>query len=322
MDATTETLLAIGKPANSTDSSRDELRKNVNALGRDEYKEPEAKEDGVGEEADTGSLKSQSDDKSQPVADSTAKVGDKKPDTKTEEVKSPQQKNAERKGKTWEQINAEKEIIAAEKKAIADEKEKVQREKEEWQRQREESAPIPRTKDNLGYTAEEYDRYAEQFEKDGDYDNAKLCQKNAKNLRAEDQKVEAQFKQKRFESELQRHIQEARKEVQDELKQDILDQNSDAFKGVSKVLQEIPELTRIPNGIKYAVKAWKLQQAGSKASELEKTVETQKVEIESLRKKLSVGGSQASDSRDYGDKDFNSMSTEEQRAFLRKKMKD
>ena len=325
MEATTESTLAIGEPKSSPDlaESRTALKQSMQDFAEGKYKEPE-KADTEGDDVDdpAGSLKSQPDDKGQPVAKSEDKAADAKAkaDAKAEEAKTPQQKNAERKGLTWEKINAEKDVLAAEKKAVEDEKRKLESERNEWKKQRESAAPVPRAKDADNLTSDDYERYAKHFQNEGDEDNARLCKERAEKLRVEDRKLEGQHRQQGFERQLRDNITEIREQFQKEFKQDILDANSEAGKGIYNILERAPELKAFPVGVKYAAEVWKLQQAGSKVPELEKTVTAQKAEIETLRKKLSVGGSQASDSRDYGEKDFNSMSSEERRSFLRKKM--
>ena len=87
------------------------------------------------------------------------------------------QENA-RKAKTWEQINAEKEAIKAEKEAL-------RREREEWGKQREQSkiAETNSYRDEKGYTAEDYEAAAKEFEADGDSQLAKAARAKAEGVR-------------------------------------------------------------------------------------------------------------------------------------------
>jgi hypothetical protein len=100
---------------------------------------------------------------------------EKKTEQKTEKDKSSkfaQEQN--RKAKTWEQINAEKEALKAEREA-------VRREREEWGKQREQSkaAETSSFRDEKGYTAEDYEAAAKEFDADGDSQLAKAARAKA-----------------------------------------------------------------------------------------------------------------------------------------------
>jgi len=161
--------------------------------------------------------------------DSKAKQKEEKP--KDQKSKFAQDQN--RKTKTWEQINAEKEAIRAEREA-------VRREREEWSKQREQStvADTNSFRDEKGYTAEDYEAAAKEFDADGDSQLAKAARAKADGVRKTVSVKQQQVQQERFnKSWADNYGRLSEKEVW------LKDQSSPEYKRTVELLQRVPFLT-------------------------------------------------------------------------------
>ena len=261
-------------------------------------------------EPDAGSLKSKPDDKGQPVAESKPKDGQQK----IEAPMTKEQKETARLDKTWQNANAIKEANEAKERELKQIEERVQAERHAWEMQRQQQIPLPRTRDEKGHSADDYRKWAAEFERDGETEYARLAKAQAEKLSQVDARMQQENQERTFHAMVNDNVLKQAREYPD-----LNEPNSQMFKDVVQIMNQYPILKTMPDGIKYAVDGWKMQQAGSKSSELEKTNAALEKELETLRKKLTVGGSQASDSPN-GEQDFDSLSDEEQKRYLRKRM--
>jgi len=254
-----------------------------------------SKEVDGGEQEDVGtSSKSENDSK--------AKQKEEKP--KDQKSKFAQDQN--RKTKTWEQINAEKEAIRAEREA-------VRREREEWSKQREQSsvADTNSFRDEKGYTAEDYEAAAKEFDADGDSQLAKAARAKADGVRKSVSVKQQQVQQERFTKTWADNFNKL-SEKETWLK----DQSSNEYKRTVELLQRIPILTTLPNGLAHAVELMKLQDTAGRYQSVEAENKALKEQLNKLQQKTAIGKSVPAGQLKAEEKDFSKLSQKEQRDAL------
>jgi len=254
-----------------------------------------SKEVDGGEQEDVGtSSKSENDSK--------AKQKEEKP--KDQKSKFAQDQN--RKTKTWEQINAEKEAIRAEREA-------VRREREEWSKQREQSsvADTNSFRDEKGYTAEDYEAAAKEFDADGDSQLAKAARAKADGVRKSVSVRQQQVQQERFTKTWADNFNKL-SEKETWLK----DQSSNEYKRTVELLQRIPILTTLPNGLAHAVELMKLQDTAGRYQSVEAENKALKEQLNKLQQKTAIGKSVPAGQLKAEEKDFSKLSQKEQREAL------
>jgi len=234
--------------------------------------------------------------------DSKAKQKEEKP--KDQKSKFAQDQN--RKTKTWEQINAEKEAIRAEREA-------VRREREEWIKQREQStvADTNSFRDEKGYTAEDYEAAAKEFDADGDSQLAKAARAKADGVRKTVSVKQQQVQQERFnKSWADNYGRLSEKEVW------LKDQSSPEYKRTVELLQRVPFLTGMPDGLVHAVELMKLQDTAGRSQSLESENKSLKEQLNKLQQKTAIGKSVPAGQLKTEEKDFSRLSMKEQRDAL------
>ena len=254
-----------------------------------------SKEVDGGEQDDVGTSKSSE-------TDSKAKQKEEKP--KDQKSKFAQDQN--RKTKTWEQINAEKEAIRAEREA-------VRREREEWIKQREQStvADTNSFRDEKGYTAEDYEAAAKEFDADGDSQLAKAARAKADGVRKTVSVKQQQVQQERFTRTWSDNFNKL-SEKETWLK----DQSSNEYKRTVELLQRIPILTTLPNGLAHAVELMKLQDTAGRFQSVEAENKSLKEQLNKLQQKTAIGKSVPAGQLKAEEKDFSKLSQKEQRDAL------
>ena len=255
-----------------------------------------SKENNDREQEDVGtSSKSENDSKAK------QKDGEKPKDQKS---KFAQDQN--RKTKTWEQINAEKEAIRAEREA-------VRREREEWSKQREQSsvADTNSFRDEKGYTAEDYEAAAKEFDADGDSQLAKAARAKADGVRKSVSVKQQQVQQERFTKTWADNFNKL-SEKETWLK----DQSSNEYKRTVELLQRIPILTTLPNGLAHAVELMKLQDTAGRFQSVEAENKSLKEQLNKLQQKTAIGKSVPAGQLKTEEKDFSKLSQKEQRDAL------
>lgn len=234
--------------------------------------------------------------------DSKAKQKEEKP--KDQKSKFAQDQN--RKTKTWEQINAEKEAIRAEREA-------VKREREEWIKQREQSsvADTNSFRDEKGYTAEDYEAAAKEFDADGDSQLAKAARAKADGVRKSVSVKQQQVQQERFTKTWADNFNKL-SEKETWLK----DQSTPEYKRTVELLQRIPILTTLPNGLAHAVELMKLQDTAGRYQSVEAENKALKEQLNKLQQKTAIGKSVPAGQLKTEEKDFSRLSMKEQREAL------
>lgn len=254
-----------------------------------------SKEVDGGEQDDVGTSKSSE-------TDSKAKQKEEKP--KDQKSKFAQDQN--RKTKTWEQINAEKEAIRAEREA-------VKREREEWSKQREQStvADTNSFRDEKGYTAEDYEAAAKEFDADGDSQLAKAARAKADGVRKTVSVKQQQVQQERFTRTWADNFNKL-SEKETWLK----DQSTPEYKRTVELLHRIPILTTLPNGLAHAVELMKLQDTAGRYQSVEAENKSLKEQLNKLQQKTAIGKSVPAGQLKAEEKDFSKLSQKEQRDAL------
>ena len=234
---------------------------------------------------------------------------EKKTEQKTDKDKSSkfaQEQN--RKAKTWEQINAEKEALKAEREA-------VRREREEWGKQREQSkaAETSSFRDEKGYTAEDYEAAAKEFDADGDSQLAKAARSKADGVRKAATERQQKVQQEKFAKAWSDSFSRL-SEKETWLK----DQSSPEYKRTVELLQKVPMLTSMPDGLVHAVELMKLQDTAGKAQSIEAENKALKEQLNKLQQKTAIGKSVPAGQLKAEEKDFSKLSLKEQREALLK----
>jgi hypothetical protein len=242
-------------------------------------------------------------------------VGTKsEPEAKAEKKAEPKDKSSKfaqeqnRKAKTWEQINAEKEALKAEREA-------VRREREEWGKQREQSkaAETSSFRDEKGYTAEDYEAAAKEFDADGDSQLAKAARAKADGVRKAATERQQKVQQEKFAKAWSDSFSRL-SEKETWLK----DQNSPEYKRTVELLQKVPMLTSMPDGLVHAVELMKLQDTAGKAQSIEAENKALKEQLNKLQQKTAIGKSVPAGQLKAEEKDFSKLSLKEQREALLK----
>ena len=257
--------------------------------------------------SDAGSAGKEVDGGEQEVGTSRSEPeakAEKKTEPKDKSSKFAQEQN--RKAKTWEQINAEKEALKAEREA-------VRREREEWSKQREQSkaAETSSFRDEKGYTAEDYEAAAKEFEADGDSQLAKAARAKADGVRKAATERQQKAQQEKFaKAWSDSYARLSEKETW------LKDQNSPEYKRTVELLQKVPMLTSMPDGLVHAVELMKLQDTASKAQSIEAENKALKEQLNKLQQKTAIGKSVPAGQLKAEEKDFSRLSLKEQRDAL------
>lgn len=261
--------------------------------------EPAAKS--VEQEAKAETEAAETGEKSAEVSkDSEAKEADKADAT---QEKSQWAKNKERKEKTWQEINAEKEAIKAEREAIAREKEQLQKAK---------LTPNEALRDEHGATAKDYRDAAKALRDKGEAAMAEAAEKLAGNLDAKEQ----QLKQQRTMEELQAAWSKNYNDLAAK-NPALKDQTSPLYKEVVAVLNEYKLLAQNPDGLRYAVRAAEVNLQAAEFEGTKAEFAKLKAEHEKLQKKLTIAGGSPTSAPSEA-KTFDKMSLKEQEAYLEK----
>lgn len=235
-------------------------------------------------------------------SESKAKQKEEKP----KDQKSKFAQEQQRKAKSWEQINAEKEAIKAEREA-------VKREREEWSKQREQSSAAESNsfRDDKGYTAEDYEAAAKEFDADGDTQLAKAARAKADGVRKAAGAKQQQVQQERFNKAwAENYGRLSEKEVW------LKDQSSPEYKRTVELLQRVPFLTAMPDGLVHAVELMKLQDTAGRSQSLESENKALKEQLSKLQQKTAIGKSVPAGQLKAEEKDFSKLSMKEQRDAL------
>lgn len=196
--------------------------------------------------------------------------GDKaeqEPLVKVESAFTKAQKDAQRKDTSWRALEAEKA--------------KVRQHEEMLQRREQQlvASGANRARDKAGFTADDYFRYAQQSQQDGDSENALKAYQAGQGIVQYEQQyhVQAQVQgyQMAFTHDMERTIHDH---------QELADPSTKESQEVQRVLEEFPEIYYLPNGFKKAHDLAKLRLDAGSASEIKGKLEAAEKELERLTK--------------------------------------
>lgn len=220
-------------------------------------------------------------------------------------------KATERKDRSWEALNAEKDAFKAEQEAHRAALAKLQQERQEFEEARKQH--------ERQFTPEAYEQAAAKFEADGKLDLADLARDKAKELRANPPKPagEAQEAQRR-EWTLKAGVDFP----------ELAKQNSPLQVRVSQLMGEEPELKAHPRGVYYAARVASLEADVAKGKAdaarvpgLEKELATARNRITELEK-LTAPGGEGGPTRLPDQKGFGQMSPDEQWTELQRQAQE
>jgi hypothetical protein len=191
----------------------------------------------------------------------------------------------------------------------------VRREREEWGKQREQSkaAETSSFRDEKGYTAEDYEAAAKEFDADGDSQLAKAARSKADGVRKAATERQQKVQQEKFAKAWSDSFSRL-SEKETWLK----DQNSPEYKRTVELLQKVPMLTSMPDGLVHAVELMKLQDTAGKAQSIEAENKALKEQLNKLQQKTAIGKSVPAGQLKAEEKDFSKLSLKEQREALLK----
>jgi hypothetical protein len=144
--------------------------------------QPDAQVEDATQDAETGD--GQSPDEAEPAEDGTESVEESEPEKVTEKQPekptSKEEKEAARREKSWKKLQEEREAFQKEREALEAERAELAMK----------AIKKPDTlRDDKGFTAEDYERYADQIEKEGDHPQStiELARLKARQLRDKEQ---------------------------------------------------------------------------------------------------------------------------------------
>lgn len=235
------------------------------------------------------------------------KVEPAKAPTKEDSAYVKAQKEQERLGKTWQQVEAEKAQVRAEAQRLHDYEQQLRQQeaqiRQQTQQRQTQQAPQYSSQDYANFAAE-CKRQAKAAQESGDYDEA------LKQTTLAAEATEAALKAREFEqtAEIENAagqyeslwVQDMNERIRQE--PELANRESELAKGVMGVMQELPNFfERIPpqklpdgrvmGGFQLAVEYYKLKQKAGMASGLEKKVKELEKQLADANGKLSIDGS-------------------------------
>jgi len=166
-------------------------------------------------------------------------------------------------------------------------------------------------RDEKGYTAEDYEAAAKEFDADGDSQLAKAARAKADGVRKTVSVKQQQVQQERFTRTWADNFNKL-SEKETWLK----DQSSNEYKRTVELLQRIPILTTLPNGLAHAVELMKLQDTAGRFQSVEAENKSLKEQLNKLQQKTAIGKSVPAGQLKAEEKDFSKLSQKEQRDAL------
>jgi hypothetical protein len=179
--------------------------------------------------------------------------------------------------KSWKKHNEEKESFATEKAEF-------ERDREEFKRHQAQNTD--EYKDVDGYTAQDYERAAQNWEEEGEYDRAEWARKQVSKVG-----TEAQQKAQVAQSAVFQEKWSANFEKAAENNPDLNNRTSELHQNVLKLIEEKPFLASYPDGILDAVEISKMKTQKSEVAGLKESLKKSQEEVEEYKSKLSIGGS-------------------------------
>ena len=264
-------------------------------------------EEKVSEASDTEPSKPDAEPEKETEGSSVSEVKEGE-SAKESKPKSKWAANEERKSKTWNELNADKEALKKEREAFSSEQSRLRSERDEFTKAK--AQPNSEFRDEKGHTVRDYEDAAKRFDNDGDDELAKMARDKAGKL----QSLESQGRQERAVQEfnqkwLNNYTKLAEKDP------DLKNESSDTYKQVMNLLQKYPLLTKDPDGLSYAYEAVSVGRKGRGYDTAQAENAKLREELGKYQKKLAIGGGVATE-QPQGEKAFDKLSQEEQRKRL------
>lgn len=172
-----------------------------------------------------------------------------------------------REARSWKEIEDRKAQLAQERAAFEAERQKIADETKKAEAEK----PF---RDDKGYTAEEYERAAAQWQKDGELDLASAAIATAQKLRQQ----QSQAQQTNFQAEVTKSFKDFVAK-----RPEFADASSPAGKEVGEVLKEFPILWQVPNGFAAAVGIMESRKTAASVPGLNTKITELTKEIERLK---------------------------------------
>jgi hypothetical protein len=300
--------------------------------GKDKASESNEQGDGTAPDADEDPKPAGQAPDKKPGKDTT-KPGDQQQQQQQQETPEQKaQKERERFARNREELYQRHEEFKR-LRADLDARERALIDREQRIRAAQAARPAGPIKDQHGFTAAQYEKYAEEAEKRGKFDLADEAKAAAKALREQEQQASQQRGQPdagadlfhdakpderpgtpEFNAAWQRHLQELEgsKEFAD-----LKNRDSALFKTTAGILHAQPRLSMFNDGIRLAAEIARMKLDAGAVPDLRTKLEEANKELEKLRKATSPGAS-GGESRGAAAKPFEEMTTAEQEAHLKK----
>lgn len=204
-------------------------------------------------------------------------------------------KDEARRGKTWDEINREKEALAQERQRIQAEKDQIARD----------AATVEDGAKKALSSAEDYEKFAKDWDAEGREDLARQAREKAVELRTQAFKIQQDHELKRLVTE----------------NPDLRNPESELTRTVDGLLKARPHLLKSPAGIRDAVEFAKAKGAEKRLAQVEKELAETKQRLADTQKKLqpATGGRPG---RPLTPKEFSRMSTSDRETELRRMLRE
>lgn len=189
------------------------------------------------------------------------------PLVKVESAFTKAQKEAVRKDRSWQSIEAEKAQVRQQAEELRQEKQRLA------------ATGAYRARDKAGFTADDYFRAAQTFQQDGDAENALKAYQAGQGIVQYEQQYHLQAQVHGYQ---QAFTQDMERTIHDH--QELADPSTKESQEVQKVLEEFPEIYYLRGGFKKAHDLAKLRLDAGSASEYKNKAEKLEEEIARLTK--------------------------------------
>lgn len=226
--------------------------------------------------------------------DATEKAEDASEDSKTEKTDR-SEKDEARRGKTWDEINREKEALAQERQRLQSERDQVERQ----------AAAVEDGAKKALSSAEDYERFAQDWNNEGREDLAKQAMAKAGELRKQAFEIQRNHELKKLVTE----------------NPDLRNPESDLTKGVDALLKSRPHLVNHVTGIRDAVEFVKAQGAQKRLAEVEKELAETKQRLAD-REKLLQPATGGRPGRQLSSREFSKLPSADRETQLRRALRE
>lgn len=216
--------------------------------------------------------------------------------------------NEERKSKTWNEINSDKEALKKDREAFQHDQSRLQSERDEFAKAK--ASPNSEFRDEKGHTVADYEEAAVRFDEEGEEDLAQLARNKAAKLTS----TESEGRKQRVVNEFNQKWAEHYHKIA-EKDPDMKIEQSPTYLAVVDLLKRFPLLTQNPDGLAYAYEAVSMSKKGREIEATKAENAKLKDELGKYQKKLSIGGGVATD-QPQGERTFDKLSQEQQRKRL------